>query len=180
MSSGFRFVLAGACAVALLFVALSLWRYLPQLDVSLRPPQTGNAQPPAPSPPYQAPHTFIATPAPAAGATPPASSSAAAPPAAPAGQQQVTLHSPAAGAEQALHDPDAGVPDRWLLTTANAIVRKRPGGDPLVALSVSKAPLTVLSGCYLREVRREGDWVLILSPSRTLGWVSQRQVKGVD
>jgi hypothetical protein len=90
------------------------------------------------------------------------------------------MHSPAAGALSAVSPLDSDAPELWLLTTANAVVCKKPGGDPLVAPSVSHAPLTVFSGSYLREVRRESGWVLVLSPSKTLGWVHERQVRPVD
>jgi hypothetical protein len=166
VSSGFRYVLAGACAIALLFVALSLSPYLRQMDIVWPQPAPAQQQP-APAPPH-------------------ALSSAAPPSApvngAPAGVAQhlpsrVVLQSPAQGAQLAVDEPDSTQPAQWLLTVDNAIVRKEPGGDPFLAPSVSHAPLTVSSGSYLREVRREHGWVLILSPSKTLGWVHERQVR---
>lgn len=176
MSSGFRFVLAGACAIAVFFIALSLWRYLPQIDVSLRHMGNGGLQGQSSTAPLTAqPATGISPHAPSSTPGNLHASSRALP-----GRGQATLHSAAAGAQGILEPQDSKAPERWLLATDNAIVRKRPGGDPMIALSLSKAPLTVLSGSYLREVRREGDWVLILSPSHTLGWISQQQVRGVD
>ncbi len=174
MNSGFRYVLAGSCVIALLFIALSLWSYVPQLDIVWKPRGTISA--PAPAPP--APPSGNAAFAPA-GARQLAATRPSAPGPAPLSSQS-TLHSPGAGALSAITQPDSNTPVLWLLTTDNAIVRQQPGGDPLLAPSVSHAPLTVFSGSYLREVRRESGWVLVLSPSRTLGWVHERQVRQVD
>lgn len=187
MSTGFRYVLAGSCAVALLFVTLSLWSYVPQMDI-IWVPRGGSQVKPAPAAPGPLAQALPPSPAPAhpatgTPATPAAATPAVTAPAAPvhsAPGQPLSLHSPGAGALTAITQLDSTEPELWLLTTGNAVVRKKPGGDPLLAPSVSHAPLTVFSGSYLREVRREHGWVLILSPSHTLGWVHERQVRPVD
>jgi hypothetical protein len=172
MSSGFRYVLAGACVIAVLFVALSISPYLKQLDIVWRPPGashqsvTGQQQPAFPQPPV--PRT--------AAPPPPMPSSAL------VGQAQpqpshIVLQSPAQAAVMVVDELDSPESTQWLMTVDNAIVRKKPGGDPCLASCITRAPLTVYSGSYLREVRRESGWVLILSPSKTLGWVHERQVR---
>lgn len=171
MSSGFRYVLAGACAIALLFVVFSMWPYMKQMDIVWRKPGAGGTplpqQQPVPAPPL-APSS----------PTPPSATTGVAP-AGPARQlpSRIVLQSPAQGALLAVDEPDSAEATQWLMTVDNAIVRKKPGGDPYLAPCVSHAPLTVFSGSYLREVRREHGWVLILSPSKTLGWVHERQVR---
>jgi hypothetical protein len=212
VSSGFRYVLAGSCAIALLFVALSLWRYLPQLEITWRQP--GQSSAPAPAQAAQAPGRTAAAaqgragragsppPAqaaqPAAGALaqgaaalapPPAQQSAPgqAPPqpgaAQPGSKQRITVYPyppNMPGIQVALVHADEPAHYAWLLTTANAVVRKRPGGDPFIAPSLSLAPLTVFTGSYVREVQRSEQWVQVLCPSRTLGWVPETSVKPVS
>jgi hypothetical protein len=186
MSSGFRYVLAGACVIAVLFVALSLWSYVPQMDIVWTPRGTPRAPVTSPTPPMAPAAPAVSSPgAPTTPATSLSAPTSAVPPATPAPaapgpgplSNQITLRSQAAGAQSAITQLDDSAPALWLQTTDNAIVRKKPGGDPLLAPSVSHAPLTVYSGSYLREVRREREWVLILSPSKTLGWVHERQVR---
>lgn len=172
MSSGFRYVLAGACVIALLFVVLSIWPYLKQLDIVWRQPGTASQvtlppQQAAPAPqPRPSNHPQPLAPAGAAPAQP-----------APPQRSRVVMSSPAQGALLVVDDPDSPQTTQWLLTVDNAIVRKQPGGDPCIASCITRAPLTVFCGSYLREVRREHGWVLVLSPSKTLGWVHERQVR---
>src|SRR5512141_2670188 len=106
MSSGFRYVLAGACAIALLFVAFSMWPYFKQMDIVWRQPgASGTPSPqqhpavtPSPAPSSPAPPPALGSPAPASAA-----------PAGPARQlpSRIVLQSPAQGALLAVDEPDS-------------------------------------------------------------------------
>jgi hypothetical protein len=56
------------------------------------------------------------------------------------------------------------------------VMRARPGGEPLKAVSLNKAGLTILRGTRLMPVKNQGEWVMVQSPSALLGWVRAKEL----
>lgn len=65
----------------------------------------------------------------------------------------------------------------WRQARVSVLLLKTPSGDPFRAATKSMAPLTIIKGSRLWAIRQEGDWMLVRSPGRTLGWVSARDLE---
>lgn len=146
---GFRYILAGLLAIALVFAGLSLWPYA----AGMLGASSSQAAP-----------TAAAAAAPLA--LPPAVSPPALPPPA-AGQPTFVF------AEEREQPPEQR---SWLYTQRSAILRVEPGGTGHRAPTVSTAPVTILIGTRLWPLRTEAEWVMVRSPSGLLGWVHTSEV----
>ncbi len=60
----------------------------------------------------------------------------------------------------------------WRQARFSLILHKEPAGEPFRAATKSKAPLTIVKGSRLWAIRQEGEWILVRSPGRTIGWVN--------
>lgn len=58
----------------------------------------------------------------------------------------------------------------------SVVMRTRPGGEALKAVSLTRAGLTILRGTRLMPVKHDGDWVMVQAPSAVLGWVRAREL----
>lgn len=154
MGGGYRYVLGAMLATALLYAALSL---LPVIcgTQGAAGPRGGGAK------------TLSTT---SVSAAPPAVSAAG------------TAASPAVAAAQPpsytfVSERETGSSDvTWLYTREPVILRVEPAGKPHIATCLTRAPLTILRGTRLWPLETRGEWVLVRSPSRLLGWVNQRDL----
>jgi hypothetical protein len=100
------------------------------------------------------------------------------PAAVPLAPPPVASQPPSAKPSYTFHEQpeEAPKPLSWLYTQRSAILRIKPGGTGHRAATVSCAPLRIATGTRLWPVKTEGDWVMLRSPSGTLGWMHVSEV----
>ena len=64
----------------------------------------------------------------------------------------------------------------WVYAKRDVELLVEPEGVAHTPTSLNHAPLTILAGTRLWPVQIEGDWVLVSSPSYTLGWVKSEDI----
>jgi hypothetical protein len=62
-------------------------------------------------------------------------------------------------------------------TVRDSTMHTQPDGQPIRAISLNHRPLVLLTGTYIRSLRSEGSWVLVLAPSETPGWVMNSDIE---
>jgi hypothetical protein len=64
----------------------------------------------------------------------------------------------------------------WRVAQYSTILRKAPGGEGYRAPTASLALLIIVGGSRVWAIRQEGNWMLVRSPARTLGWVEAQAI----
>jgi len=177
MGSGYRNVLTGAGVIAVVFIFLSLWPGLPRITAPLK--SLGRS--------FQQGQPALVSSAPAAGAPAMAPTSSNAPPGHMASGSAPGAPSPHPAPQgwgalgSAFGPPPASselpVSFTWMHTVRNSTMHTQPGGQPIGAVSLNHRPLVLLTGTYIRSLRSQGSWVLVLAPSETPGWVMERDIE---
>lgn len=150
MSSGFRYILIVLVAAAAVFAGLSLW---PSAQGAR---QSGPAQAAAPG---------------LASAPPPL------PPSAPPIGATINTPHRSQPSWTFLSERDEPREERdWLYAQVSVVLRIKPGGPGHPATSLTRAPLTILKGTRLWPLRKDGEWVMVRSPSGLLGYVHNSEI----
>ena len=177
MSSGYRNVLTGAGVIAVVFIFLSLWPGLPRITAPLK--SLGRSlQQGQPAVVPSAPATGAPAMAPTSSNAPPGRMASSSAPGAPSphpaprgwGALGTVFGHPPASSELPVHFT-------WMHTVRNSTMHSRPGGQPIRAISLNHRPLVLLTGTYIRSLRSEGSWLLVLAPSETPGWVMDSDIE---
>jgi hypothetical protein len=62
----------------------------------------------------------------------------------------------------------------------SVVLLREPDGTPLIPTSLNRAPLVVRRGTRVLIVQRDGEWAMVQTPGRMLGWVAARELGPVQ
>ncbi|MCH7471777.1 hypothetical protein IIA79_02365 [bacterium] len=154
MSGGFRNVLAGAVVVVIAYAVMSTWPALRELVAPLQRLASPRQMLPVSPSPTQT--------------RPPATRPAVSPGGAFAASAAPVITPASLSRPSSLPESSAV---SWQFAQRATVMHFEPGRNPIIPPCLNRAPLTILAGTRLWPVKTEGEWVMVRSPSRMLGWV---------